>query len=227
MRTFGALLAILLAAPLDGEGEHAPIKVEYPQQGMTLRVTSRCAEAAPCPFAAEVDAPPETFARIRKVDYTWVPVRRKSPAPITDARTHFRIDGAQTEGELIWAEVVLEGAKEPVLLKGEIPFAVVVRPALPTGMRFEVKYQEEYLEGTASGNYHYRVWLRGDPAAMKKVRSVEYRVPPEFGIGARQANTLTEYFFEGGSSSRQFDITAIIRWSNGKKTTYAIPFQPQ
>jgi hypothetical protein len=146
---------------------------------------------------------------------------------VTNASTHFRIDGVQHEGELIWADVMLEGAKAPVMLKGEVPFAVTVRPALPAGLRFEMKYEQQYLEGgIALPEHYFRLWLRGDPAAMKTIRGVEFRVPREHGAGSRQANTDSEYFFDG-SASKPFDILAVIRFTNGDEKTYAVPFAPR
>jgi hypothetical protein len=65
-----------------------------------------------------------------------------------------------------------------VLITGRIPFAAEVSPSLPPGLRFEVKYEQEFLEGGIPTVYYtFRVWLRGNPNALHRIRSVEYRLP--------------------------------------------------
>lgn len=206
----------------------------FTNEGLTLKITARCEpNELICPFEAEIEAPAVLFNSIEGVDYTYVPDRRTSPAPVTDASTHFHFEGKQYFGENVHAMVMLRpqsGAPpKTVLVTGHIPFTSSVSPSLPSGLRFEVKYEQEFLEGVPSDWYTFRVWLRGDPYALQRIRSVEYRLPEAYFSTTRiRAHLETEYFIDGGGpTDRKFDIVAVITWTDGTSTTYAIPFRPR
>lgn len=161
----------------------AAITAKFTTDGFTLSITARCEPAERlCPFRAEIQAPPSLFEWINHVEYTFIPDRRTSPAPMTDASTGFRLDAKQMFGQKVYATVKLRprgGVPSRVVqLEGTIPFAAAVKPPLPAGLRFEDQYQQQYLEGGILTNYYFfRIWLRGDAAALNRIRSVEYQLP--------------------------------------------------
>ena len=201
---------------------------------MTLRINAHCeSSAALCPFEAEIDATPALLRLIAGVDYTYVPDRRTSPAPVTDASKRFHFEGKQTGGENVYAEVHLhpqsDAPARTVLVTGAIPFAAEARPALPRGLRFEDKYWQQFLEGTPSEFYLFRVVLRGDPAARARIRSVEYHLPAASFANTRfEARPETEYMLENSASKdSKWDILAVIQWRDGSSSTHALPFRPR
>ena len=201
--------------------------------GLTLRVTATCPRhGEPCPFLAEIHASRMMRNRIDKVAYMYAPDHR-TPSSITDASTAWRFEGAQYGGELVYADVTLKGgsagAPKKVALQTTIPFTADVRPELPHGLRFEDKYWMQFLEGTPSGVYFFRIRLRGDRQAASRIQSVTYRLPETAGFHPREPrpHRATEWTLEGGGPrSRDAYITAIIRWTNGRTSTHAIRFRP-
>lgn len=202
----------------------AAITATFTRDGFTLRITARCEPAARlCPFRAEIQAPPALFDLIEHVEYTFIPDRRNSPSPVTDASTGFRLEANQTFGEKVYAAVTLRprgGTPSKVVrLEGTIPFAADVKPPLPAGLRFEDQYQQQYLEGGILTNYYFfRIWLRGDAAALNRIRSVEYQLPQShFSRPRVVANAGMEYMIDGTMlGDARFDIVALIRWKDAR-----------
>jgi len=253
MRAVSVLaLCLCLAACADAQGDgpspfdpppsdHMPpersagdsLTVESTAEGYTLRLTARCVRAEPlCPFHAEVHADPARLAAVSGVDYTFVPGRRESPAPPSDAASHFAFEDRQTYGELVYAQVRLrpEGGAEArtVLVEASIPYTAEVRPTLPAGLRFEDHYREQFLEGTPSGTWHFRVYLRGDAEALAGVRSVEYHLPDvPYVTNEHVSATAGRDFLLDGTITPEvpFDVTAEIRWANGRRSTHTLPLQ--
>lgn len=173
------------------------------------------------------------FAHIRTCN--CCPDRPKSPAPITDAATHFRFAAEQTAGEKLYAAVRLrprDGAPPKVVqIEGTIPFAVEVTPPLPAGLRFEIQYQPWYLEGVPHQpvEYLFKIQLRGEPAARKRIQSVEYRLPADDAKRPRITHRVeSEYYLEGSMSNQEgVSILAAIRWQSGETSTHTIPLRPR
>jgi len=205
----------------------------FPAHGLILRISSRCESSSPrCPFQAEIDGPDAIVRSIQQVDYTFFPGRPRSPAPVTDAGTHFRLEATQNFGEKVFATVTLKsrpaGPSRTVLLEGTIPFAVEVQPRLPDGLRFEVKYEQQSLEGRATNDYYFRIVLRGEAGALRRIRSVNYRLPAGDSRSALRAYPETQYFMDGSApNDGTRDIVAVIRWSDGTTSTHSIPFRPR
>jgi len=203
-------------------------------EGLTLTISSDCGTSrARCPFRAEISGAPALTRMIERVDYTYVPDQRTA-VPVRNGTARFAFEGAQSPGELVYADVVLRqqgsGKSKTVALEAPVPFAAAVHPALPPGLRFEDSYQQQYLEGgIATGYYRFRIWLRGEPNALKRIRSVDYRLPEKyFSEKHVRGRSDREYFLDGTAPSREkWDIVAVIRWTNGRTSTHRIPFQPQ
>lgn len=226
MNRVPALLASLFAT------QAAPaITSESFSEGLTLRVTATCpVRGQPCPFSAEVHGSRAIRRMIVRVDYTYTPGHR-TPSSIRDASAAYLFKGAQYGGELIHADAIVSdaasGELRKIALETRIPFAAEARPALPAGLRFEDKYWMQFLEGTPSGHYLFHIRLRGDPAALNRVVSVRYRLPEHFHVQERRADRTTEYLLEaGGPRGDSSDIIAVIRWTNGRTSSHAIPFRP-
>lgn len=206
-------------------------------EGYTLSIaTSRCKSAGQkCPFRAEISASPALFELIEQVEYTYVPERTKSPAPVSDASARFRLEAEQTAGEKVYAAVKLrqrDGTSPKVVrIEGAIPFASEVKPPLPVGLRFEVRYQPWYLEGVPHEpvEYLFKIQLLGEPAAHKRIKSVEYRLPEDESKRPTVSRRVeTEYFAEGRMPIKDgVVIIAAIRWKNGEKSTHTIPLRPR
>ena len=208
------------------------ITATFSSGGFTLSITARCERAErPCPFRAEIHAPPPLFELIDKVEYTFSPDHPTSPSPITDASTSYRLEAKRMAGEKVYAEVTLRprgGVPSKVVrLEGTIPFAEEVKPPLPSGLRFEVQYRPWYLEGGVVVGDYFLIWLRGETAALNRIKSVEYHLPRAYFTGPRMvARAETEYMFEGYKpNNASFVIVAAIRWKNGTRSTHAIPFR--
>ena len=206
----------------------------FTNEGLTLKITTRCeSKVLLCPFEAEIEAPAALFKSIEGVEYTYVPDRRTSPAPVTNASTHFHFEGKQYLGEAVYAMVMLRaqgGAPaKNVLVTGHIPFVAEVSPSLPPGLRFEVKYVQEYLEGVSPTYYTFRIWLGGNKHALQQIRSVEYELPEAYFSTTRiKASSYNEYFIDGTApADSKWDIVAVITWKDGTSSTYAIPFRPR
>jgi len=213
---------------------NSAITSTHSAEGLTLLITASCSlSGSLCPFSAEVQAAPALARKIKHVEYTYYPDRRTAPSANTNSAAHFRFEGSQTTGELVYADAFLaESASGPlrkVALETTVPFSAAVVPALPAGLRFEDLYQMQYLEGTPTDYYLFRVRLRGEAKALTRIRSVEYRLPEQFFSRAPiRATAHTEYFLQGSASSRnKWDIVAAIRWTNGKLSTYSLPFRPK
>ena len=211
-----------------------PITSMFSADGLTLTITASCSLSGTlCPFRAEVHAAPALARKIKHVEYTYFPDRRTAPSANTNSIANFQFDGSQSTGELVYADVfIAESASGPlkkVALETTVPFSAPVNPALPVGLRFEDKYGMQYLEGTPTDYYLFRVWLRGEPEALKRIRSVEYRLPEQyFSRAPIRATAHTEYFLQGSASKRnKWDIVAVIRWTNGRTSTHRIPFRPE
>jgi hypothetical protein len=210
------------------------ITATFTTDGFTLSITARCELAERlCPFRAEIHASPSLFELIEHVEYTFSPDRPKSPSPITDASTGFRLEAQQTFGEKVYAAVTLRPRggmpAKVVQLEGPIPFAAEVKPPLPDGLRFEDRYQAQFLEGVPhkAVYYFFIIWLRGDAAALSQIRSVEYQLPEAYFSRPRVvARAATEYMIDGSvPSDARFEIVALIRWKNGTRSSHAIPFR--
>ncbi|HLG14860.1 MAG TPA: hypothetical protein VJH03_10220 [Blastocatellia bacterium] len=216
-----------------GELEQADgITATFTTQGLTLNLTARCSSADRlCPFRAEIHAPPPLFKLIEHVEYTLSPDRPTSPTPITDASTSFRFEAKQMAGEKVYAEVTLRprgGAPSKVVrLEGTIPFGEEAKPPLPSGLRFEIQYRPWYLEGGAAVGHYFLIWLRGETAALNRIKSVEYQLPTAYFTNPRAvARAETEYMFEGYKpNNASFEIVAALRWKNGTRSTHAIPIR--
>jgi hypothetical protein len=174
------------------------------------------------------------FAHIRTCNFC--PNRPKSRAPITDASTHFRFEAEQTAGGKVYAAVRLrprDGAPPKVVqIEGTIPFAVEVTPPLPAGLRFEIQYQPWFLEGVPhqSVEYIFKIQLLGEPAARKRIQSVEYRLPADDTKRPRITHRVeSEYFLEGSMPNQEegVSIVAAIRWKSGETSTHTIPLRPR
>lgn len=213
------------------------VTATYTNEGFTLSITSRCqSPERPCPFRAEVHAPPALFESIGQVEYNFFPGRPKSSAPVTDASTSFSLEAEQTAGEKVYASVTLRPRRGSQLrvvnLEGAVPFEDEVKPPLPAGMRFEIQCWPEYLEGAVQAGYRLRVRLRGDAAALKQIKSVEYDLPAGLLINSANprvvADAQMEYLLEGVvSGSAGAAIRAVIRWKNGARSTHEISLRPR
>ncbi len=212
------------------------ITTTFTSDGFTLSITARCEMVErTCPFRAEIHAPPALFELIAQVEYTYLPDRPKSPAPITDASTRFRFEAEQTSGGKVSAAVTLRpsGGAPPkvVKLEGTIPFAEEVTPPLPAGLRFEINYRPWYLEGVPHEpvEYLFKIQLLGEPAALKRIKSVEYRLPADDSKRPRILQRAeTEYFLEGSMPNKEgVVIVAAIRWKSGESSTHTIPLRPR
>lgn len=212
------------------------ITATFTSDGFTLSITARCdmAERA-CPFRAEIHAPPALFESIQHVEYTFPPERQKSPAPITDASTNFRLEAKQTVGDYVYAKVTLRpsGGAPPkvIVLEGAIPFAVEATPPLPAGLRFEINYRPWYLEGAPHEpvEYLFKIRLLGEVAAIKRIKSVEYRLSTDDSKRALiPRRSETEFFLEGRLLKKEgVVIVAAIRWASGESSTHTIPLRPR
>lgn len=207
-------------------------------EGYTLSVTTSCKSAAQkCPFRAEISAHPALFELIQGVEYSFAPDQQKSPAPITDASTRFRFEAEQNAGGKVYAAVTLrsrDGAAPPkvVRIEGTVPFAAEATPPLPAGLRFEINYQPWFLEGVPHEpvEYVFKIKLLGEPGALKRIKSVEYRLPDDESKGARITHRVESgYYLEGSmpASEDGVSIIAVIRWKNGGSSTHKIPLRPR
>lgn len=207
----------------------------FTTDGFTLSITARCETGErTCPFRAEIHAPAALLETIQHVEYTFPPESPKSPAPITDASTNFRLEAKQTVGDNVYAKVTLRprgGAPAKVLvLEGTIPFSAEVTPPLPAGLRFEISYRPWYLEGVPHEpvEYLFRMRLLGEVAAIKRIKSVEYQLStddPKAPLIPRRSET--EFFLEGRMPKKEgVVIVAVIRWASGENTTHTIPLRP-
>ena len=212
------------------------ITTTFTGDGFTLRITARCEKAErTCPFRAEIHAAPALLESIQHVEYTFPPDQPKSPAPITDASTNFRLEAKQTVGDNVYAKVTLRpvGGATPkvVVLEGTIPFAAEATPPLPAGLRFETSYRPWYLEGAPHEpvEYLFKIRLLGDAAAIKRIKSVEYRLSTDDSKRPLiPRNSETEYFLEGRMAKKEgVVIVASIRWESGESTTHTIPLRPR
>ncbi len=221
--------------PQEQSGE---LTATFTAEEYTLSLTTSCKSVMPeCPFRAEISAPSALFELIQQVEYTYLPDRPKSPAPITDTATGFRFEGTQTGGEKVSAAVTLrarDGAPSKVVqIEGTIPFAVEVTPPLPAGLRFEINYRPWYLEGVPHEpvEYLFKIRLRGEATAFKRIKSVEYRLPADDTKRPRilqRSETETEYFLEGSMPNTEgVVIVAVIRWKSGGNSTHMIPLRPR
>jgi hypothetical protein len=208
----------------------------FTADGYTLSLATNCQTAVPkCPFRAEISGSASRFDLIEKVDYTFIPDRSKSPAPITDASTRFRFEAEQTAGEKVYAAVTLkphDGTPAKVVqIEGTIPFAVEVTPPLPPGLRFEIIYRPWYLEGIPHEpvEYLFKIQLLGESAALKSVKSVEYRLPDDESkrpVISRRVES--EYYVEGRMPKKEGVLmVVVIRWKNGQSSTHIIPLRPR
>ena len=205
-------------------------------EGYTLSIATSCKSSAQkCPFRAEISASPALFELIQQVEYTYVPDRPKSPAPVTDASTRFRLEAEQTAGETVYAAVTLrprDGAPPKVgRIEGIVPFVSEVKPPLPIGLRFEVRYRPWYLEGVPHEpvEHLFKIQLLGDPEALKRIKSVEYKLSADESEGSRITGRVeSEYYVEGSMPNKEGGvIIAVIRWEDGKKSTHTIPLRPR
>ena len=209
-----------------------PVTATFTIDRFTLSITARCESAERgCPFLAEVHAPRSLFESIKHVEYTFFPDRPKSPSPITDASTSFRVEAKQMAGEKVYAAVTLrprdDAPPKVVQIEGTIPFAVEVTPPLPASLRFEINYRPWYLTGIPHEpvEYLFKIQLLGEPATLARIKSVEYRLPAEESKRPRISHRVkTEYFVEGSMPNKEgVVIVAAIQWKNGTRSTHAIP----
>lgn len=216
--------------------QSSDITATFTSDGFTLSITARCEMVErTCPFRAEIHAPPALFESIQQVEYTFPPERPKSPAPITDAATNFRVEAKGTPGENVYAKVTLRpgGGAPPkvVRIEGTIPFAVEVTPPLPAGLRFEINYRPWYLTGMPHEpvEYLFKIQLLGEPAALKRIKSVEYRLPADESKRPRISHRVeSEYFVQGSMPNKEgTGIEAVIRWKSGGSSTHTIPLRPR
>ncbi len=223
-------LLLLAAAPVKDNA----IRAMFTKEGFTLTITARCDRAEPqCPFEAQIDAPSPLFEKIEGVDYTYIPERRISPAPVKDAASHFRFEGRQTHGENVWAKVKLKGegdaAAKTFLLEGKVPYAVEVTPPLPTGLRFEDSYVQQYMEGTPIDYYLFCLNLRGEAGAVARIRSVHYQIVDSADAKTKISPLMANDFYleVGMRKDAKWDVTAVIRWKDGNSTTHKLPVRPR
>ena len=136
-------------------------------------------------------------------------------------------------GEKVYAAVTLrprDGAPPKVVqIEGTIPFAVEVTPPLPAGLRFEINYRPWYLTGVPHEpvEYLFKIQLLGEPAALKRIKSVEYRLPADESKRPRISHRVeTEYFVAGSMPNKEgVVILAGIRWKSGTRSTHVIPLR--
>jgi len=212
------------------------ITATFTAEGYTLSLATNCKAAVQkCPFRAEISAPPALFELIEQVEYTYLPDRPKSPAPITDAATRFRFEAEQTAGGKVYATVTLrprDGAPPKVVqIEGAIPFAVEVTPPLPAGLRFEINYRPWYLTGDPHEpvEYLFKIQLLGEAAALNRIKSVEYRLPADESKRPRISHRVETEYFVGGSMPNKVGVVieAAIRWKSGGNSTHTIPLRPR
>lgn len=228
--TSGAHIAPIRSGRMpDAPPQTTTITATFTTDGLTLSLTSRCEPAERvCSFRAEIQAPRPLFDLISQVEYTNSPEHRGVRSPVTDSSSRFRFEGRQIVGELVYAEVTLKrrgsASTEVVLLQGSVPFSAAVIPQPPNGLRFEDQYQPWYLEGGA-GNYQYfRIRLRGEPSALKAIRSVEYQLPQShFSRAKFLAKAFEEYLIgDTVSGGARFEIVAVIRWKSDARSSHVI-----
>lgn len=124
----------------------------------------------------------------------------------------------------------LEGANTapPKVMQtdGTIPFTDEVKPPLPAGLRFEIQYRPEYLEGGIQVGYSFQIRLTGETAALNRIRSVDYHLPA--GTDLRGLAAETRNMVEGFlSNSESTEIVAVIRWKSGASSTHSILLRPR
>src|SRR6185369_8064372 len=144
---------------------------------------------------------------------------------MTDASTSFRFEGKQIFGGTIYAEVTQKGpgGSSIVKLEGTIPYEAEVNPPLPEGLRFEDRYRTQYLEGGTGEYQYFTIRLRGDAAALTRIRTVEYQLPESFLRPKVMAKAFDEYMIDGTTSpGARFEIVAVIQWKNGTRSTHTI-----
>jgi hypothetical protein len=171
---------------------------------------------------------------IQQVEYDFPTYNLKSPALITDASTRFRFESRQAAGEKVYAKVTLlpRGSAPPkvVQIEGTMPFAVEVTPPLPAGLRFEINYRPWYLDGVPHEpvEYLFKIHLRGDADALKRIKSVEYRLPEDESKRPRILQQI-DYFLEGSMPAKKEGVVIIaaIRWKNGERSAHTIPLRPR
>lgn len=134
----------------------------------------------------------------------------------------------------MYAKVRIKGkgdaAPKTILVTGYIPFAAEVEPRLPAGLRFEDKYSQQFLEGGIPTKYYYfRIYLRGDPIARARIRSLEYQLPASHFSKTRITGRAdSEYLLEDTAlADSKWDILAVIRWRDGTASTHKLPFRPR
>jgi hypothetical protein len=207
----------------------------FTSDGFTLSITARCeTDKRTCPFRAEIHAPAALLETIQHVEYTFPPESPKSPAPITDASTNFRLEAKQSVGDNVYAKVTLRQSSgapaKVVVLEGTIPFAEEATPPLPSGLRFEISYRPWYLEGNPHEpvEYLFKIRLLGQVAAIKQIKSVQYRLSTDDSKRPLiPRNSETEFFLEGRMPKKDGVVMiATIRWASGESTTHTIPMRP-
>ena len=115
---------------------------------------------------------------------------------------------------------------------GTVRSETLQEPPLPEGLRFEINYQPWYLEGVPHEpvEYVFKIQLRGERAALRRIKSVEYRLPDNEAKGARITHRVESgYYMEGSMPAREegVSIIAVIRLKNGKSSTHRIPLRPR
>jgi hypothetical protein len=124
------------------------------------------------------------------------------------------------------------GGPASVLVEGGIPYAAVLEPALPDGIRIEDRYYEQYLEGGMRiGVYLMKVVFKGDPPPATRIASVEYRLPSD------QIQTVSppprpqaynDFYYDASintSMKQEKVVVVVIRWRDGKRTTHRMPMR--
>lgn len=219
------------------EPQSGEIIADFTSEGCTLMiVTNNCKSSTQkCPFHAEVSTGYGRYGLIEKVEYT-VYDQTKSPVTKTDSSTYFRFEAEQTGGGKVYAAVTLkprDGAPSKVVrIEGTVPFASETTPKLPAGLRFEVNYQPWYLEGVPHEpvEYLFKIQLLGGRDALKRIKSVEYKLPDDESKRPRILHRVeSDYFVEGSMPANKDGVVilALIRWNNGEISSHTIPLRPR
>lgn len=238
---FVVIVLQTLAACNSGMRSQTPILPKitdsFTVEGYTLVIGAYCSPTTQkCHLRAQVSSTPALYKLIEKVEYTFVPEIPKSPVLITDASTGFRFEGEHTAGGKVYAAVTLrphDGVPSKVVrIEGTLPLAAEVTPPLTAGLRFEVKYRPWYLEGVPHEpvEYLFNIQLLGDSDALKRIKSVEYRLPDDESKRPRITHRVeSDYFVEGSMPANKEDVVIItvIRWKSGEVSTHTIPLRPR
>ena len=91
-----------------------------------------------------------------------------------------------------------------------------------TGDRISVSLQNtsQYLGQQHGRNvYHWTVYVNTDPATLERIESVTYSLHPTFRQNVLTISNSHNYFALSRDGWGEFEISAVLRFKNGKETT--------